>query len=109
MSKSTVTILSIIHILFAISLLIWLVFFGFIFMLFDAPGSQDNPLNYVLLFSVLTYPIPVLVGTLRFWKNVRQKPTDKLYSYTATLFISPISIVIAFWLLELFCGGKTTC
>jgi len=35
---------------------------------FDSPGSKSSILTWMLAASVLLYPVPAIIGNIRFWK-----------------------------------------
>ena len=76
-------------------------------MLFDAPGSRENQLNYFFLYSLWSYPLTAMFGifiVLVFKKN-------KMISWIG--FILPLIsiglIILSLILNHIFCDGQTAC
>ncbi|HWR00884.1 MAG TPA: hypothetical protein VN371_03400 [Chlorobaculum sp.] len=38
-------------------------------MFFDAPGSENNPLNWAFYYVVLAYPFPTITGAIMSYHN----------------------------------------
>ncbi|MDP3266917.1 MAG: hypothetical protein Q8M39_08825 [Sulfuricurvum sp.] len=77
--------------------------------MFDAPGSETNPLTICLAISILVYPIPVLKGNAGFWKNRKEGSLTISKNYTLIGLIGPASILILITLLQIVCGGNFVC
>jgi hypothetical protein len=102
-------IYSLINLILLLSLLIWpLGIFGTMFM-FDAPGSERNPITICLAISILAYPIPVLKGNAGFWRNRKEGSLAICKNYTLIGLIGPASILILVALLQVVCGGNFVC
>ncbi len=97
------------HIILAISLLAWpLMLFGSLF-LFDAPNSMESPLTQFLAATFWLYPVPLIIGFVGFVSTLKQKNTVKSLVFTGIALLSPVSILLAFILLEAICNGKFAC
>ncbi len=93
----------------AISLLAWPIgLLGSLFM-FDAPGSDTNPITLALALSIFIYPVPVLTGILGYWKNRKEGAIHTLRKYTLVGLLAPTVIVFLVLLLDAFCQGKFAC
>lgn len=102
-------IYGLIHTVLILSLLIWpLGLFGMMFM-FDAPGSEKNLILIGLVLSILVYPIPILKGSINFWKNRKECTAINCKKYTLISLIGPVNILFFSSLLEIFCGGNFAC
>ena len=77
--------------------------------MFDAPGSEENPLNFVLLGSLFLYPLTIMHGTGLFFKKRSEEPLEQLVKYTMTSAIGPLAIVVSIVLLDIFCSGRFAC
>lgn len=79
-------------------------------MLFDAPGSEDNKILYVTLFSILVLPVScfgaVFYSLHAFYKQNQFKKALKV------LFI-PCFVLLVFLgsmeAIEVFCAGQFSC
>lgn len=99
----------IVQLILAFSVLLWpLVLFVSPFM-FDSPGADSNPIALCLALSILFYPIPVIKGGIKFWKNIKEKSLSCLGKYTIISLIGPASIIFFIWLLEFACQGEFAC
>jgi hypothetical protein len=83
-------------------------FFGLMgVMIFDAPGSEKNPLNYFLLFSIWGYVICVVLGLIIAWSNHSSK---KRCMIGLMLPLIPIAtLILSILLSALLCDGQTRC
>jgi hypothetical protein len=55
------------QIVFALLLLPWIVFLGLSTMMFDAPGSESNGTLLTIYFSIMVYPVGLVVGIVSSW------------------------------------------
>ena len=86
-------ILSIINILLWLSVLAWpmgLLLSGFIY---DAPTVQNELYRRGLAISLFLYPVPVLIGTIKFYRNRKSASLWKLIFYTFISVSGPLAIV----------------
>mgnify|MGYP001627750256 CR=1 FL=1 len=75
-------------------------------MMFDAPGSENNPLTQILFYSVLAFPVLCLMGGILPWVFKRHRLGIWLYA------LSGLAIglfVVAVVLLQIQCGGDFAC
>jgi len=75
-------------------------------MMFDAPGSENNPITQLLFYSVLAFPVLCLMGGILPWIFKRHPKSIWLYGLSGTaigLF------VVAIVLLSVKCGGDFAC
>jgi hypothetical protein len=75
-------------------------------MMFDAPGSGDNPLAQFLFFSVLAFPVLCLIGGILPWTFKRHPKSIWLYGLTG---LAVLLLVTAMILLDVMCGGDFAC
>ena len=75
-------------------------------MMFDAPGSSENPLTQLLFYSVMAFPVLCLMGGILPWIFKRHRLGIWLYA------LSGLAIglfVAAIVLLQIQCGGGFSC
>jgi hypothetical protein len=70
------------------------------FMMFDAPGSEKNPLTIFLVLAVWSYPVMAAGGIAMSFKN---------FKWMLLPLVSVVLFVAGNILLGIFCGGKFTC
>jgi ABC-type Fe3+ transport system permease subunit len=58
-------------------------------MMFDAPGSTDNPAILALFFSVIAFPLACIVGVLAGWIAFARK-RDRLALWLSLLPLIPL-------------------
>jgi hypothetical protein len=75
-------------------------------MMFDAPGSEANPLTWVLVAAIAAFPIFCLVGAILPW-------TFRRTSFGGWLFLLPVldiaMVVAMLFALGYFCDGRFSC
>jgi hypothetical protein len=75
-------------------------------MMFDAPGSDANPLTWVLVATIAAFPLFCLVGAILPWCFRRT-------SFGRWLFLFPVLdvalIAAAFFALGRYCDGRFSC
>jgi uncharacterized membrane protein YbhN (UPF0104 family) len=75
-------------------------------MMFDAPGSESNPLVIILAAMMVAFPLLCLISAILPWLFWRK-------SFAKWLFLPPIldlaAIVLMFVALEQFCHGQFRC
>lgn len=76
--------------------------------LFDAPGSEANPLNYAIFGSALLYPAFVIVGLVRAW-NRRSDRRKALVNMLAFPLAPALVFGISMLLFKFVCYGSTVC
>jgi len=68
-------------------------------MIMDAPGAENNPINYVIIFSVWAYPVCVIFGLPIAWIF---RSSAKWSKIGLSLPLIPInSLIISFFILHL--------
>tara|TARA_B100000674_G_scaffold495594_1_gene523447 strand:- start:3770 stop:4087 length:318 start_codon:yes stop_codon:yes gene_type:complete len=75
-------------------------------MMFDAPGSDENPLTHFLLFSVLAFPVLCIMGGILPWIFKRHPKSIWLYGLSG---LAVVLLVVAIALLSIQCGGDFAC
>ena len=74
--------LAVLNALAGATLLAWpLLFYASIF-LFDAPGSEENPVLVATGYAVWYYPAGPVLGNLLFWENRHEAEVGTLIAYT---------------------------
>jgi hypothetical protein len=75
-------------------------------MMFDAPGSESDPIVITLAIMIAAFPLLCLIGAILPWLFWRK-------SFARFLFLPPVvdlaAIVIAFIVLGQFCHGQFRC
>jgi hypothetical protein len=75
-------------------------------MMFDAPGSDQNRVLYVLVATIAVFPVFCLIGAILPWLFRRK-------SFAGWLFLLPVvdlvAIVATFLALGFFCQGRFAC
>ena len=79
-----------------------------IFM-FDAPGSESNPITVGLAWSIWLYPIPVLLGSLLFFKYKKLNLHKQMLHSTYLSLSGPTVLVCFILALTVFCQGQFAC
>lgn len=75
-------------------------------MMFDAPGSENNPITQLLFCSVLAFPVLCLMGGILPWIFKRHPKSIWLYGLSG---IAVGLFVVAIVLLSVKCGGDFSC
>ncbi len=75
-------------------------------MLFDAPGSENNPFTWLAVLAICSLPITCLVSLIGSWHCYRMADIKKLNIFYCLPFISVILIVVAFVAIEILYDGK---
>jgi hypothetical protein len=99
----------IVNILAGLLLLCWPIAAFTSLFLFDAPGSESNPLALGLAFSIFIYPVVVLRGIKGFWKSRNSQDMVILTRYTMLSLSGPLLILLFGMLLNIICGGEFAC
>jgi hypothetical protein len=75
-------------------------------MLFDAPGSVQNPYAHLLFYSILLFPVLCFSGAFFRWLLRR-------HSWSPWFFVLPglavALVALSIFLLEFGCGGDFAC
>ncbi|WP_417829698.1 hypothetical protein [Thalassospira sp.] len=75
-------------------------------MMFDAPGSEENPLTQLLFYSVLAFPVLCLMGGILPWIFRRHRLGIWLYALSG---LAVALFVVAISLLGVICSGNFSC
>ncbi|MEM8559599.1 MAG: hypothetical protein AAGG50_17400 [Bacteroidota bacterium] len=102
-------LLAIVNVLAVLGVLVWPILALSTAMMFDAPGSERNPITQMLALSILTYPIWPIVGNVLFWLKRSSAPTGWLVAFTAVSLLGYALIVGLFVLLDIVCDGNFAC
>ena len=87
----------------------WFLFIVFGVMLFDAPGSMENPRTWLLFFSCLLYPAISVYG-FRFTSNaVYEESFDRAFWGLLLSYLAPTLVYLSHLALDIFCDGKYAC
>jgi hypothetical protein len=98
------------NMIFVLGLAPWFAAFLLGVMLFDAPGSESNPLARGLFYSILSYPLLTLVGFFASSGFRRMKDERHWRRYLAFLPLLSLVAAGAFFLaIERSCGGQFVC
>ncbi|MCC9622568.1 hypothetical protein LPB41_12770 [Thalassospira sp. MA62] len=99
-TRITLTILSVLGALFSLPIVM------FAPMMFDAPGSENNPFTQLMFYSVVAFPVLCLMGGILPWIFKRHRLGIWLYA------LSGLAIglfVVAIVLMQIQCGGDFAC
>lgn len=66
-NKKAFSILLSTQLLFVLLLAPWFLFAGLSVMMFDSPGSEKDPTTLVIFFTILAYPLGLLVSIISSW------------------------------------------
>ena len=102
-------LLTILNTLLLISLLAWPMVLLMSPMLFDAPGSESNPITIAIATAIYAYPLPIIVGNILFWRRRKSSELSILTVYSAISLLSPVTLLLLFVSLALFCNGQFAC
>jgi glucan phosphoethanolaminetransferase (alkaline phosphatase superfamily) len=75
-------------------------------MMFDAPGSENNPVTQLLFYSVLAFPVLCLMGGILPWIFKRHPKSIWLYGLSG---LAIGLLILAIVLLSIKCGGDFAC
>ena len=78
-------------------------------MLFDAPGSENNPLTIGLAILTLAYPLPTLAGARYTYQNIKAKQLSRCWQSTLLTYAGVFAIATMVVMIGVFCGGKLAC
>jgi hypothetical protein len=76
------------------------------FFLFDAPGSEQNRLAWILFYCLLTQPVFWLIGAILPWCFQKRSWAGWLFAFPA---IDVAAIIITFVLIDQLCAGQFSC
>jgi ABC-type transport system involved in cytochrome c biogenesis permease component len=75
-------------------------------MMFDAPGSQTNPLVLGLALSVVTFSVFCFLGAALPW-ILRKRPFARAFFLLPLICL--VLIAVCFFALDYFCAGQFYC
>jgi len=101
--------LAVINGFLALGIIAWPLAFIWIGFLFDAPGSSDSIITIAIAVSILSYPVPTILGIILFWQDWKSNNTVKLLMYTVVTSLGYLAIIISIMLLNLVCDGRFAC
>lgn len=102
-------LLSLINLLLAATLLAWPLGLFVVLFMFDAPGSASSIVTGALAWSIVAYPVPVVIGNIAYWAKRKNETVEQLRLYTAVTLSGPVLVLIAYLALHFLCGGKFDC
>lgn len=82
--------------------------YGTIFF-FDAPGAASNPITIIFAISILIYPLPAVVGIIRFFNGWKRADLRACLVNTLVAISGYILVFIMWLLLEVVCDGSFSC
>ncbi len=75
-------------------------------MLFDAPGSEENPATIALFYSLSTFPVICVVSVVLSWILYRRQWSTVACWIACLPLLNVIAGIGAIVYLETFCGGR---
>ena len=75
-------------------------------MMFDAPGSDNNPITQMMFYSLLAFPVLCLMGGILPWVLKRHPLSIWLYALSGLAVGLFFAAVV---LLQIQCGGGFSC
>lgn len=79
-------------------------------MMFDAPGSADNPDNHLVVISLLTIPAAAFIAPFAAYPFKKEGKTRMVMAAFFGIPAIPVGALVIFTLtLNVFCGGQTSC
>lgn len=98
-----------VNLLLLVGVLIWpIMIFGMILIL-NAPEAERKFINLLFMIAYFVYPMPVLIGNFKFWKNYKKNDMTNMTAATKISLISPLLLAIPLALSGLFCDFKLVC
>lgn len=94
---------------FGLGLLGDLVMLMFSPMMFDAPGAAESIYPWLIVFSLMLYPIFTLIGLLTAWKAFNQADHAGALRRLLIPLLGAGLVFAAFAALELMCHGEFAC
>ena len=91
-----VKLMAVVNFLVALSLLAWFPALLVTPMLFDAPGSENNPILKAIAYTMLGYPVAAIAGNVYFWREYKTSSALSLVAYTAISLSGPAMLVFLF-------------
>lgn len=81
------------------SLFPWVLLLFLSAFLFDSPTSTSNPYVWFTAWSIWSYPALVILGSMKAFKQLGERNTNRALKWTALSVSAPSLIFIAFTLL----------
>ena len=78
-------------------------------MMFDAPGSEASPYPWIIIGSLLVYPVTVVVGLVRVWRAHKRGDGRAAYKALAIPLAGVLLVLASFRLLQVVCSGNFAC
>lgn len=75
-------------------------------MIFDAPGSSENPLALFLFYCVFSFPVLCMLGAILPWMFKRHPKSIWLHALSG---LAVAQFLTAIVLLEVMCRGDFAC
>lgn len=83
-----------INILLAASLLAWPAALFLAMFMFDAPGSEKDPVLLAFAMAILAYPAPIVLANVMFWSKRKTTATRQLLHWTLVGCVSPLVFLL---------------
>ena len=77
-------------------------------MIFDAPGSGQNVLVWMLFFAVWTHPVAVISGAMIIFNN-KARSIQRYFVGVGVTLVPLALAVISFLAIDIFCEGGFSC
>lgn len=94
---------------FGLGLLAALVMLMFSPMMFDAPGAAESIYLWLIVFSLMLYPIFTLIGMLAAWRAFNSSDYATALRRLLIPLIGAGLVIGAFVALEVICNGEFAC
>lgn len=94
---------------FGLGLLVDLLFLMFSAMMFDAPGSEQQVLPWMLVGCFLLYPLLVFVGLGLGWREYARGNYDRAVKWALLPSLGVLAVVLVVVALGVFCDGEFAC
>jgi hypothetical protein len=104
--KTTKVVLIVTTVLWLLAGLLGSVLAMFSVMMFDAPGSENNPGTIALFFSTSTFPLVCLLSIASSWILYRRQRFTIACWLACLPLLNVIADVAAIVWLEVYCGGQ---
>ncbi len=74
-------------------------------MFFDAPGSENNPLNWAFYYVVLAYPFPTIIGAIMSCYNWKKDADGRRWLASTLITYSGILAILLLAAIETVIRG----
>jgi hypothetical protein len=75
-------------------------------MIFDAPGSENNPLAWALYYTLLAYPFPTIIGAILSYFSCKGNIGWRCYASTVVTYSGVLAILLIDVVIRIFSGGS---